>query len=166
MTREPNLANELCTRCGLCCNGSFFSDVEITKREASEMEAMGLDVDDDEQSLLLQPCSALSGRKCSIYPYRPQCCRTFECKLLKDVARGAVSIDEAKKEIACAISQVQELKILLRAFGQKDERMPLKERWLEVQGIPKRSGVSSNAARLNSSIRSLEKHLQRTFLPD
>src|SRR5437879_2652756 len=104
---KPSLTNSLCTGCGLCCNGSLFADVELTNRdEASALEVMGLDIeddDDDDRRLLLQPCGALKGKRCSIYPYRPDCCRAFECRLLRDVKRGAVGIDLAKEKVAQAL---------------------------------------------------------------
>ena len=85
---EPSLTDTLCTRCGLCCDGSLFADVELAGRaEATRLEVMGLEIEDDDTAggLLLLPCGALRGRLCSIYPHRPECCRTFECRLLQDV---------------------------------------------------------------------------------
>src|SRR6266850_269339 len=100
---KPSLTNTLCTRCGLCCDGSLFADVELTNRdEASALEVMGLDIEDADDAgggLLLQPCGALKGKRCGIYPYRPDCCRAFECRLLRDVKRGTVSIAQAKEKV-------------------------------------------------------------------
>ena len=43
----------LCTRCGLCCDGSLFADVELRDEgESVAVEAMGLEVED---SLLSHP---------------------------------------------------------------------------------------------------------------
>ena len=91
----------LCTRCGLCCNGSFFADVELSgPREAMPLEALGLEIEDD--NLLIQPCGALKGTRCSIYSHRPKCCRTFECLLLQRVRRGEVSVPIALQSISDA----------------------------------------------------------------
>jgi uncharacterized protein len=91
----------LCTRCGLCCNGSFFADVELSgTRESAPLEALGLEIEDD--NLLIQPCGALKGTRCSIYAHRPKCCRTFECLLLQRVRAGEVSIPVALRKIAQA----------------------------------------------------------------
>src|SRR3989442_1734862 len=111
---KPSLTDTLCTRCGLCCDGSLFADVELANTdEASALEVMGLEIDDadeDEGGLLLQPCRALKGRRCSIYPHRPGCCRTFECRLLQEVKRGAVSIEQAKEKIAEALKRIERIK--------------------------------------------------------
>ena len=61
------------------------------------MEAGGCEIEDD--SLLIQPCPALKGKRCSIYPHRPKCCRTFECLLLKRVRRGEISVSAALREV-------------------------------------------------------------------
>src|SRR5882724_13606086 len=100
---KPSLTDTLCTRCGLCCDGSLFADVELASGdEASALEVMGLeieDADEDDGELLLQPCAALKGKRCSIYPHRPDCCRTFECRLLQQVQRGAVGVERASEKI-------------------------------------------------------------------
>ena len=62
----PSLTDTLCTRCGLCCDGSLFADVELaSRREATGLEVLGLDIEDDgaNTALLLQPCRALVGRR-------------------------------------------------------------------------------------------------------
>lgn len=64
------------------------------------MELAGLEIEDD--SLLLQPCSAAKGKRCSIYSVRPKCCRTFECLLLQRVRRGDVSVENAQQTITTA----------------------------------------------------------------
>jgi hypothetical protein len=98
----PSLTDTLCTRCGLCCDGSLFADVELAGRvEATRLEDLGLEIDDDaDGALLLQPCLALQGTRCGIYALRPECCRTFECRLLQEVRRGAVGVERARVRIA------------------------------------------------------------------
>src|SRR4029077_16451290 len=138
---KPSLTDTLCTRCGLCCDGSLFADVELASRdEASALEVMGLDIedtDDDEVDggLLLQPCAAVTGKRCSIYPYRPNCCRAFECRLLQEVRRGAVSVDRAKDKIAEASKRIQRVKELIVAVGQVNEHLSLKERCVEALAL-------------------------------
>jgi hypothetical protein len=97
-----SLTDTLCTRCGLCCDGSLFADVELAGRvEATRLEVLGLEIDDDaEETLLLQPCLALQGTRCGIYALRPECCRTFECRLLQEVRRGTVGVERASLRIA------------------------------------------------------------------
>jgi len=90
-------AQQICRQCGLCCSGALFADVELRdSREATAMEALGLEVEEEEgRWLLVQPCRALAGTECRTYQHRPECCRTFECKLMRDVRSGAIRFDEA-----------------------------------------------------------------------
>ena len=97
---SASLETVLCTKCGLCCNGSFLADIEISREEALRLEAGGLEVEEEDgNALLIQPCAALKGKRCSIYAYRPKCCRTFECLLLKRARQGEVSVVKAGEMI-------------------------------------------------------------------
>jgi len=132
---NPSLTDTLCTRCGLCCDGSLFADVELGSRaEITRLEVLGLVIDDDDASgaLLPQPCRALDGTLCSIYAHRPKCCRTFECGLLKDVRRGAVSVEWAGEQITQTLHEIAGVHDLLAQLGRESARLPLKERCAEA----------------------------------
>ncbi len=126
------LTDTLCTRCGLCCDGTLFGDVELTgPREASRLEALGLDVDTDDADveLLALPCAGLRRTRCSVYIHRPQCCRTFECRLLQDTARGAVTEVDALAKVVEAQEQVTRVKTLLVGLEpRRGVSLPLAER--------------------------------------
>jgi len=132
----PNLIDTLCTRCGLCCDGSLFADVELSNiDEATGLEVMGLEIEDpdgDEGGLLLQPCRALKGKRCSIYPHRPDCCQTFECRLLQETKRGVIEVRQAQAKIAEALQRIERINQLIVQLGQDSERLPLKERCAEA----------------------------------
>jgi Fe-S-cluster containining protein len=152
----------------------LFADVELASRdEASALEVMGLDIedaDDDEidGGLLLQPCAALKGKRCSIYPYRPDCCRTFECRLLQEVKRGAVRVDRAKEKIAEALKRIRRVKELVVALGQVNERLPLKERCAEAlvlgEDIACDPEMNRRREELEAAIICVERLIQETFL--
>src|SRR4051812_18010551 len=117
---KPNLPNVLCTRCGLCCDGSLFADVELAARETTPLEVLGLEIEDADQgepALLLQPCAAVKRKRCSIYPHRPNCCRTFECRVLKQVESATTSVNHAKQTIASALKEVRRVKVLMAELG-------------------------------------------------
>ena len=61
---------------------------------------MGLEIDEEDgRELLIQPCRALHGTSCGIYEHRPECCRTFECKLLQEHKRGRIDLDTALDKV-------------------------------------------------------------------
>jgi len=109
--------NSLCQECGLCCDGTLFDDVELKDRKESlALEAMGLEVDEEDgRQLLIQPCRALNGTCCTVYPHRPDCCRTFECALLIRHQSGQLTKENA-------LAKIQQVKHLAEA-GQITEAL-------------------------------------------
>lgn len=166
-----SLTETLCTRCGLCCDGSLFADVELAGRaEATRLEAMGMEIEDDDRNgaLLLQPCVALQGKRCAIYEHRPECCRTFECRLLQDVRGGAVDVERAKEQIAEALKRIERVRDLMAQLGQHDWRLPLRESCAEAlakdgDSDPK---VNRRRAELEAAMSNVEELIRKTFLAD
>jgi uncharacterized protein len=170
---KPNLANVLCIRCGLCCDGSLFADAELAARETAALEVLGVEIEDadrGEPALLLQPCAAFKRKRCSIYPHRPNCCRTFECRLLKQVESGAISVDRAKETIANTLKEVGRVKLLIAQLGQRDEGLPLKERFDEALTLSSKitddPRINRKRADAKMAIARLQNLLQQTFLDD
>lgn len=163
------LTDTLCTRCGLCCDGTLFADVELAGPvEATRLEILGLDLDDDEAGteLLSLPCTALRGTRCGVYADRPRCCRTFECRLLQGARRGTVTVDQALVEIAEARAQVEQVKTLLARVEARPVRLPLEERCADA--IAELSGASRRAARtrdaLDAAMSEVAHTIRTTFL--
>jgi uncharacterized protein len=168
---KPSLTDTLCTQCGLCCDGSLFADVELASSdEASALEAMGLEIEDadaDDGGLLLQPCGVLKGKRCSIYPHRPDCCRTFECRLLQRAEHGVVSAQRASETIAAALKRIERVKGLVVQLGTGDERLPLSERCSEALALSEAAAdpaMNRKRAELQAAMTSVERLIQATFL--
>ena len=100
------ISQSLCVECGLCCGGMVFDDVELRdEHEALTVECLGLEVEEEDAAyFLIQPCRALKGTHCSVYEHRPECCRSFECLLLKDYKDEKIS----KVEALDLVQQVRE----------------------------------------------------------
>jgi Fe-S-cluster containining protein len=166
---KPSLTDTLCTQCGLCCDGSLFADVELVGRaEATRLEIMGLEIDDDaDGELLLLPCAALEGTRCGIYAHRPKCCRSFECHLLLEARRGAVTVERATEQISEARERIGRVKDLLAQLGQPDVRLSLKERCAEaLSGEPSAiPGVNRKRTELETAMSAVERLIRKTFLP-
>ena len=166
---KPSLTDTLCTRCGLCCDGSLFADVELGgPAEAAGLEILGLEIEDDDADgeLLVQPCAALRGKRCTIYEHRPECCRTFECRLLEDVRRGAVTVERAEEHIAATLERIGRVDALIARLGRGDPRLPLKERFAEA--LARNAGanpeVERRRAELEAEMSAVERSIQNTFL--
>jgi len=130
----PSLTDRLCTTCGLCCDGTLFADVELDgAKEAARMEHLGVEVDEGgDQPVLVQPCTALGGRRCTIYAHRPGCCRVFECELLARTQQGDLHPDEALDIIAATRDLAEQIRDLLHQLERPEERISLEERVQEA----------------------------------
>jgi hypothetical protein len=163
------LTDTLCTRCGLCCDGTLFGDVELSgPREATRLAALGLDVDPDDADveLLALPCRGLRGTRCSVYRHRPRCCRTFECRLLQDAERGAVSVSDALTTIGDAKTQVRQVTSLLARFEpRRGHRLPLAERVADaIAATPHSPTGARQRAALERAMAALTRTIRTSFV--
>ncbi len=93
-------ASELCSDCGICCDGALFGSVEL--------EGPGLVVAREHRLPMVEtadghklelPCPVLKGVLCGIYDERPECCAEYFCELLLRVEEHGLSLDEAREII-------------------------------------------------------------------
>jgi Fe-S-cluster containining protein len=165
----PALTDTLCTKCGLCCDGTLFADVELVgQAEVARLEILGMPTENEERhlGLLSQPCAALRGTRCGIYSHRPKCCRTFECHLLQNAQRGTVTVERAMEQIANVREQIRHVRALLGRLGNRDEDLPIKERCAET--LAAECGSTSETinvrADLEAAMATLERTIWNTFL--
>ena len=88
--QEPKHSSDLCLECGLCCDGSIFSHVELDEEDRERLE-----VDDGCEPRFSFPCKHLSGTQCSIYSKRPKICASYRCKTLTALESGQISHADA-----------------------------------------------------------------------
>ena len=160
----------LCPKCGLCCNGVLFGDVQLEKSEnAAALRALGLTPERKGKAIRFsQPCSCFDGELCKIYNQRPNRCRTFECGLLKRVKNAEIPIQRAVKAIVEARREIVSVRALLERLGQKDEHLPLSRRCAKVISQPIDLTASEEEIELRGelllAISKLTSILQRDFL--
>jgi len=165
-----NGIDQLCSNCGLCCNGVLFADVELRKGDdAQRLAELGLSLGKKgHKKAFAQPCACFDGTLCRIYNERPKRCRTFECGLLKRVQAGELDADAALKIIAQAKRQVEKVCKLLRHAGSDDERLVLSQRYRRAMSEPvDLSGGKAATAlpgKLMTTYRDLMQTLQGGFL--
>jgi Fe-S-cluster containining protein len=133
-----NVIEQLCPKCGLCCNGVLFADVELRKGDdAQRLAELGFSLaEKGRQQAFAQPCACFDGTLCRNYNDRPKRCRTFECGLLKRVQAGELGADLALKIIAQAKQQVEKVCELLRCTGSDDQRLALSQRYRRAMSEP------------------------------
>lgn len=109
-----SIASDLCTQCGLCCNGALFDFGPLTAEEVPQAQDNGLAVLAEAGKFgFAQPCPALDGAHCRIYAARPDTCRTFRCKVLRAVEAEDMTIGEAQSIIARTVAAANEARAQL-----------------------------------------------------
>jgi Fe-S-cluster containining protein len=118
---------DLCLSCGLCCDGTIFSTVEIDNPETIQRyKSAGIDFDianevTDGKQRFRQPCAAFAAGCCKIYPDRPLVCRNFKCDLLKAYMENEIDFFAASE----IVKKVKDRKSdILRRITELD--LPLK----------------------------------------
>ena len=164
-----NGIEQLCPKCGLCCNGVLFADVELRKGDdAQRLVELGLSlIKKGRQQAFAQPCACFDGTLCRIYTDRPKRCRTFECGLLKRVEANEMTPNAALKKISAAKNQAEKVRGLLRSLGQRDEKIALTHRYAAAMSAPINLAEETNAERygeLMLAVNDLMTRLQRDFL--
>jgi Fe-S-cluster containining protein len=134
-----NAVDQLCTRCGLCCDSTLFADVELRAGDnAKRLAKFGLSLAKKGKSKIAfaQPCACFDGALCKIYNDRPKRCRLFECGLLKKVNAGEMKANAALKKISHAKVLANSVRGLLRSLGERPEDMALIECYKQAMQAP------------------------------
>lgn len=167
--RPLSAVDTLCQKCGLCCNGVLFADVELTRSDkVSQLSALGLATFRKRGTPAFhQPCSCFDGKLCRIYSDRPAQCRAFECRLLKRVQRNEMAVSQALQVIREALRQVQEVAHLCRELRHPDEHMSLTARYSAIMREPidlaEESARQKRRSKLAMAMARLMAHLERHF---
>lgn len=108
--------NTLCKSCGLCCTGHLFIWAKLRSAEMDSAQALGLNVfrSHPRQRGFSQPCPLWQGQ-CTVYdsPHYPRFCRTYKCKLLKQLLEENDSLPHALTVIDDAKQLIHEVESLL-----------------------------------------------------
>ena len=165
-----NCIEQLCPNCGLCCDSTLFADVELgASDQPVRLSKLGLTLVKKTKTTtaFAQPCACFDGRLCSIYADRPKRCGLFECGLLRRVAAGEMKAKVALKNISKAKKQAERVRGLLRALGQRDDRMAFTHRYAAAMAAPVDLSDEQNAERhgqLMLAVNDLMAVLHRDFL--
>jgi hypothetical protein len=175
---------DLCSMCGLCCNGAIFGDVALMKGENREhFTTMGLRFRKARSSVtgseerpanpcagkFVQPCSAYDGRHCRIYADRPSHCRKFVCLLLGRAIAGQTGISKAACVIKEALAAMAQVEGLLERLGDRNSGLSVRERFHRVSRRLHRGCLGADEAQLFSELtlamHRLNLRLSKSFYP-
>jgi hypothetical protein len=112
--------SELCTNCGLCCDGTLFDDIPISSddifMETAESKGYNSFLENSDKKIkIIAPCPLFCGN-CSIYnQIRPSICESFYCTGLKKLKAEKLT----KDELLNIIDQVKHLKEEVLSMAQQ-----------------------------------------------
>jgi uncharacterized protein len=169
MSEEPveQSAQSLCLGCGLCCDGTIFSEVPLKPEDqVAPLTAGGIHVLlDNDPHVFKQPCAAHKNCACTVYADRPYSCRSYQCKLLKRFKGNEVSMDEALRIIRIAVTLKDEGRSqMLAASGNSEECLEdLTSRLKSWLKDPRLTAGNKCHARLFVNFVALQNYLDRFF---
>lgn len=157
---DPSIPSELCTSCGLCCNGALFDygPLDDDERDTARRTGMRVIEAEDETAFGL-PCPQLDGCRCQIYLERPRTCRAYRCETLRAAEDGKLSMDGALARIISARAALEKvLNHLPRGATVCDAR-----RWRREAGQAAASSCLATSPELMIALGLLDLELDRHF---
>ena len=110
---EPD-GSLLCQSCGLCCSGTLYNGVALDEEDARRLAPKRLPLLQlGEHTVMELGCTCLQGTRCGIYEDRPRLCAEYRCKLLRNVEKGKVGLDDARGRVERVRNKVAELRTML-----------------------------------------------------
>ena len=128
---EDNLSSNLCTSCGLCCDGTLYKRAPLVPeddREALEENATEVVVWEGEDYLAL-PCPANDCGVCQMYSIRPTVCRSYKCKLLKRALENKISWKASLDIVHTTRLYKEKLDSRINEYHKAEHRTSLSERF-------------------------------------
>jgi uncharacterized protein len=116
MTQADNRAidaNNLCKKCGICCDGTLFGHVVIPPSDVLKTKKLGIPFskNSDGDFIFQQGCPRFVNLSCEVYSERPHACIEYACKLQKEVKNGTIKYEDGLK----IVEQVKEYTAWVRA---------------------------------------------------
>jgi hypothetical protein len=107
--------SELCLQCGLCCDGTLFTNAVLKDGEQDYTESLGMVVEtnpDGTRGNAMLPCPLFLDGCCSVYTIpRPSICGAYRCELLKAYVAGSKTMDEVLPVVHLVRSLARELEV-------------------------------------------------------
>ncbi|MDT0507770.1 YkgJ family cysteine cluster protein [Novosphingobium sp. MMS21-SN21R] len=115
MTAAPTLPEDqhLCTRCGMCCDGTLFEYVEVDESERPSVENLFTLHPGTKGPVFHQPCPHAINQCCMVYEARPETCRKYRCKTLIALDSGEITAHEAARRVDEALQARETVRPLL-----------------------------------------------------
>jgi hypothetical protein len=106
--------SELCLSCGMCCDGSLFSDGRLLDDEVDRARSLDMaivaPIVADGLSRFRQPCACFRDGSCAVYDtWKPDVCTTYRCELLDGFTAGTIDLASCRDVVGSVQSVQHEL---------------------------------------------------------
>lgn len=166
MTSE---GSSLCRGCGLCCDGTLFSNVELLAAEIAPARRRGLAILEIRGTQRFsQPCPHHQGSSCAVYPERPDACAKFHCALLDKLTTGELSLEECQSRVDRVKALARSILAAIPAGGERRSLRAEIEAHLTAEGGPAAAEEIAwrrKHADLLMDLKGLEILTKRDFIP-
>lgn len=112
--------SQLCTSCGMCCDGTLFSHATISNEADLALAAsLGMTtLKKNERDAFALPCHHFT-EQCTIYDQaRPHTCSAFFCQPIRDIRRGKCDLADARRLISRAVKFRSQFVLASRAYPE------------------------------------------------
>jgi Fe-S-cluster containining protein len=166
--KEISSLSDLCTSCGLCCNGVLFDYAPVQADETDRLLQLGFEMNRDDEAgpRFPQPCIKFRDGCCTIYETRPAVCRVYRCELYKAVEKGDVSLEQAGAQVSEAKGLVARIWPMLKDAAGGAAGKQWGSLFREWQGKPPSERAQRRDAELVLSLTVLNQLLDRYFRRD
>jgi len=168
-TTAARSTEDLCSSCGMCCDGVLFHTVELqTGDQPRKLSALGLKIRKQKRiEFFLQPCSAhreVSGKcSCLIYEDRPARCRAFHCRQLRGVLSGEITEEIALEKIRAAREKVSHVTVIMGQIAETNPHRSLAHRVANALTLPKGADQTPLHDELKIAMEDMEALLVKDF---
>lgn len=95
--------SDLCTACGLCCDGTLFDRVIFEPTDPPAARDLLPVAGFPQGEGFVQPCTRFEAGCCTIYADRPATCRRYRCRTLAALDDGEIDPGEADRRVTVAL---------------------------------------------------------------
>ena len=111
---EINPEQELCKRCGFCCDGTLFRYAVV---KDDDVLLPGMEEVKEKDRSFRQPCPYFSELCTAYHLQRPSICCSYRCDLLEKASDGEILFEEVAELVRRVKSQKARLEKMLEAYS-------------------------------------------------
>ena len=109
-----NPEQELCKRCGFCCDGTLFRYAVV---KDDDVLLPGMEEVKEKDRSFRQPCPYFSELCTAYHLQRPSICCSYRCDLLEKASDGEILFEEVAELVRRVKSQKARLEKMLEAYS-------------------------------------------------